>query len=316
MTKIMIVSSWHDPHVHAVMDALIVRGDATVELLDLSEFPMQLSLTMMFEKGDQRFFLRRQGGGEFDLSQIGAVWWRRPQPYGLPLTIRDPAHRRYALSETETAFQGLYQSMNAFWINAPRQDTAAVAKPWQLAIAQEIGLEIPPTLMTSDPDAAQEFWRQHEGDVIYKQFIAMHNAWRETRRLKPKEVGLAQAVRFAPVIFQQYVEAVADIRVIAIGQELFAASTDVRNADYPVDVRMNLDAHYEAHELPSKVENLLRALMARMGLEYGAIDLRLTPEGQYIFLEINPAGQFLYIEQDTNQRIAAALAAHLVNNAL
>lgn len=73
----------------------------------------------------------------------------------------------------------------------------------------------------------------------------------------------------------------------------------MRKAEYPVDVRMNLNAHYEAHSLPAEVENLLRTLMARMGLEYGAIDLRLTPEGQYVFLEINPAGQFLYIEQDT-----------------
>ena len=55
--------------------------------------------------------------------------------------------------------------------------------------------------------------------------------------------------------------------------------------------------------------------MLRLGLEYGAIDLRLKPEGRYIFLEINPAGQFLYIEQETGQKIAAALAAHLVDRA-
>jgi len=51
--------------------------------------------------------------------------------------------------------------------------------------------------------------------------------------------------------------------------------------------------------------------MRRLGLEYGAIDLRLTPEGQYVFLEINPAGQFLWIEMATGQKIAAALAACL-----
>jgi len=55
----------------------------------------------------------------------------------------------------------------------------------------------------------------------------------------------------------------------------------------------------------------LRALMRRLGLVYGAIDLRLTPDGRYVFLEINPAGQFLYVEQQTGQPIAAALAALL-----
>jgi len=51
--------------------------------------------------------------------------------------------------------------------------------------------------------------------------------------------------------------------------------------------------------------------MRRLGLEYGAIDLRLTPEGQYVFLEINPAGQFLWIELATGQKIADAIAGHL-----
>ena len=51
--------------------------------------------------------------------------------------------------------------------------------------------------------------------------------------------------------------------------------------------------------------------MRRLGLIYGAIDLRLTADGRYVFLEINPAGQFLYVEQQTGQPIAAALAARL-----
>jgi glutathione synthase/RimK-type ligase-like ATP-grasp enzyme len=53
--------------------------------------------------------------------------------------------------------------------------------------------------------------------------------------------------------------------------------------------------------------------MSRLGLEYGAIDLRLTPDGQYIFLEINPAGQFLWIELATGQKIAEALGSHLAH---
>jgi glutathione synthase/RimK-type ligase-like ATP-grasp enzyme len=53
-------------------------------------------------------------------------------------------------------------------------------------------------------------------------------------------------------------------------------------------------------------------LMQNLGLVYGAIDLRLTPDGQYVFLEINPAGQFLFVEKATGQRISAALAHALL----
>jgi glutathione synthase/RimK-type ligase-like ATP-grasp enzyme len=125
-------------------------------------------------------------------------------------------------------------------------------------------------------------------------------------------VAQAGSIAHAPVIFQKHVPAVADLRVTAIGGEFYAAATDVRDAEYPQDVRMNLDAKYAAHELPPETTAKLRELMNRLGLVYGAIDLRLTPEGRYVFLEINPAGQFLYIEHATGQPIAAALADALL----
>jgi len=307
---VLIISSLEDWHARAVIEALAARGVAA-ELLDLSEFPTRLALSMVFEDGAHRFILSRTGGGRVDFSTVGSVWWRRPQPFGLPATLTDPTHRRFAISEAATAFQGLYQSLDAFWVNDPERDAAAAHKPWQLAVAQEMGLAIPTTLMTSSPEEARDFWRRHEGKVIYKTFRALPDAWRETRQLRPEETALAENVRLTPVIFQRYVEAVADLRVTVIGDEIFAASTDARNGEYPVDVRFNFDTRWVRHALPSTVEDGLRALMRRLGLEYGAIDLRLTPEGQYVFLEINPAGQFLWIEMATGQKIAAALAACL-----
>jgi glutathione synthase/RimK-type ligase-like ATP-grasp enzyme len=309
--NVLIISSLEDVHARAVMEALSARG-AAVELLDLAEFPTRLALAMAFEDGERRFVLRREGGGRLDLSSVSAVWWRRPQPFDLPATVTDPAHRRFAISEAETAFAGLYNSLDAFWINDPRRDAAAHHKPWQLAVAQEIGLAIPATLMTNDPEEARDFWRRNEGNVIHKVFRAFPEAWRETRRLRPEDAALADTIKLTPVIFQRFVEAVADIRVTVIGDEIYAASADARQGEYPVDFRFNPDLRWERHALPSAVENALLDLMQRMGLEYGAIDLRLTPEGEYVFLEINPAGQFLWVEIATGQKIASALAGCLM----
>ncbi len=218
------------------------------------------------------------------------------------------------MSEAYTAFHGLFEAMNALWVNPPALDASASHKPYQLALAQRLGLDIPQTMMTSDPDAAHEFWRACDGDVIYKQFMALPDAWSETRRLGEAETQLADdAIRLAPVIFQRRVAAVADLRVTIIGDEIFAAAVDVRELAYDVDVRLNLNAKHTAHDLPDDVAAMLRALMQRLGLVYGAIDLRLTEDGRYVFLEINPAGQFLYVEQQTGQPIAAALAACLAD---
>jgi len=308
---VLIVSGLADVHAQAVMATLAQRG-ASVELLDLADFPGKLTLTLAFEDGKRRFRLSRPGQGQLDLDAVGAVWWRRPSAFGLPDTLRDPAHRRLAQSEANTAFQGLFAAMDALWVNRPASDAQAGHKPYQLALAQRLGLEIPQTVMTSDPEEARQFWRACDGDVVYKQFLALPESWSETRRLGEAETKVADAaIRLAPVIFQRRVAAVADLRVTIVGDEIFAAAVDVRDLDYDIDVRLNLNAKHVAHTLPDNVAEALRALMRRLGLVYGAIDLRLTPDGRYVFLEINPAGQFLYVEQQTGQPIAAALAALL-----
>ncbi len=308
--SVLIVSEAGDVHAQAVMHALAVQG-ARAELLDLSEFPTRLALSIAFDAGGRRFELRRRGGGVLDLEAVRAVWWRRPQPFRVPAGMAE-AEQRFALSEGATAFQGLYQALDAFWINEPARDGVAAHKPYQLALAQEIGLEIPLTLMTNDVEEARTFWREHEGEVIYKQFIASRDASRATRRLTPEDEAQAESIAYAPVIFQRHVPAVADLRVTVVDGEYYAAATDVREADYPQDVRMNLDAVYEAHELPPETTARLGELMDQLGLVYGAIDMRLTPDGRYVFLEIIPAGQVLYIERATGQPIAGALAQTLL----
>jgi hypothetical protein len=170
---VLVISALGDAHAQAVMAALAARGELEVELLDLSDFPQRLALSMAFEDDKHRFALCRAGGGTLDLDRVRAVWWRRPQAFVLPESMTDAAHRRFAVSEARTAFQGLYQSMNAVWVNEPLRDAAAVNKPFQLTLAQRIGLEIPPTLMTNDPAEAVAFWQQNDGRVIYKQFLAL-----------------------------------------------------------------------------------------------------------------------------------------------
>jgi hypothetical protein len=52
--------------------------------------------------------------------------------------------------------------------------------------------------------------------------------------------------------------------------------------------------------------------MDAMALRFGAIDLIVTPAGDYVFLEVNEMGQFLWIEQSAPQeRLLAHFCAYL-----
>ena len=54
---------------------------------------------------------------------------------------------------------------------------------------------------------------------------------------------------------------------------------------------------HQYHALPSEIASQCVSLTHSLGLASGAIDLVLTPGGDYVFLEINPNGQWAWIQQ-------------------
>lgn len=298
---ILIISANEDIHAQAVMRELARHDRSGARMLNLSGFPVRFSLNMRFDNNGHCDHELHFADRTVSMKEVSAVWWRRPQPFGIPAEVKDPAARQFAMSEAAKAFQGMWQSSRALWVNNIQREAAASHKPYQLALAKEIGLRIPETLITNDPEEARDFWSALPGQVVYKPFTASLESPPERRIVKPEEERMAESVRLAPVIFQKYV-AGKDLRITVIGDRVFPAEADTRP---------DTGLHYRRHDLPPAMEQKLLAFMRRLGLEYGAIDMRLTLEGEYVFLEVNPAGQFLYVELATGMKIAAALADRL-----
>jgi len=302
---ILIISHPGDVHAAAVRAALSHCG-AEVVFLDTAEFPRNVALTMGYP-GSMR---ARIGDSVVDLGEAKAIWWRRPQPLVLHDEIAD---RAFAFGECHAALSGLWSCLDAEWVNNPDRDQIAARKPYQLKVATAVGFSVPRTCITSDPAVATEFAAtQGDQGTIYKAFAATEQSWRETRLLGAAECSLLDSVRFAPVIFQQHIKAVADLRITVVGDDIFAASIVAAESDYQYDFRVAMNsATVTPHQLPDEVTRQIRELMSSLGLVYGTIDMRLTPDGEYVFLEINPAGQWLFVEERTGQPIAQALAEYL-----
>jgi glutathione synthase/RimK-type ligase-like ATP-grasp enzyme len=309
---ILVLSTARDEHAQTVMVELAKRG-APAQLLDLSEFPQRLALSMRYQNEERRFRFGCDGQAGLDLGSCGAVWWRRPQSPEVSARVTRSSHRLFALNESAEALQGLWHALDAFWMNDPAKDPVAQRKAFQLRVAQDVGLEIPATLITNCPGAARTFVAERGYEqVIYKSFSATEQEWRETRLLRPEELELLENVQYAPVIFQEYVPAHVDLRITIVGDEIFPAAIHSQDTSYKVDFRIDIqNARIEAASLPADVEARLRALMSRLGLVYGAVDMRRTPDGRHVFLEINPSGQWLFVEQISGQPITSALAALL-----
>ena len=311
---VLVLSHAQDLHATRVLEALASRGRPAF-LFDLAMLPERARLTVDYaDPGNPVATVRPEGGSPVVLTDATAVWWRRPQNPRLDM-INDPDALTFAHSEWHEALHGLYELIDAPWMNEPRRDERASRKALQLQVASRLGLRVPDTLMTSDPDDVRRFIERHGmGNVIYKIFTATHQVWRETRLFRPVDVAELDALRLAPVIVQEYVRAVADVRVTVVGQRMFPMAIYTRGTSYEVDFRVSIrEARTEPIELPPAVKIRLHDLMARFGLAYGAIDLRLTDDGDWVFLEINPAGEFLFCETGAGFPITEAVAGWLAD---
>jgi glutathione synthase/RimK-type ligase-like ATP-grasp enzyme len=309
---IIVISHDQDPHASRVLERLSSAGREAL-LLNLAELPNHATLTFSYLCcGKVRIDYRRGKGASFALDQARSVWWRRPQAAD-PSSVTDPDLRLFTANEWNEAINGLWQLLRMPWMNDPMRDDVASRKALQLKIAQEVGLRVPRTLITSDPEQARAFIAsQGIGATIHKTFSCTHAVWRETRLLRGEDLDLLDSVQLAPVIFQEFVPAGLDLRITAVGESLFAAAIRPEDGETRVDFRMRVGrSSMTAFDLPDVIARKLRALMDRLGLIYGAIDMRVTPEGEYYFLEVNTAGEFLFVEDRTGLPISHAVAQWL-----
>lgn len=305
---ILVVSYPEEEHT-ALVTGHLARAGREVTQIDLSDFPAKCAMEAHWCNEENPNFLIEHGGGEVDLNAAKAVWWRRVRPFEVDASISQEQHRAFAHSETSQAVHGVLDSLQCPWINPREADAAAHHKPYQWTVARQLGLKLPRTLVTTQMQAAREFIEAiGTGKVVFKAFLASIQEWRETRLVEQEDIDRLELVRYAPVIFQEYISGV-DLRITMIGESIFAAEIDARNTSYPVDMRMVVgEGKVSAVTLPDRIQTQLRNLMRRLNLVYGAIDMRRTDDGEYFFLEVNPAGQWLFVEQRTGQPIARALA--------
>ncbi|MFD0269122.1 ATP-grasp ribosomal peptide maturase [Streptomyces sp. NPDC127106] len=241
------------------------------------------------------------------LDDVRAVYWRRPTWPDFPQLSADDA--RFAAAQTRYGLGGVLHALEGpLWVNHPLRNAEADYKPHQLARAQRLGLTVPATLITNDPDEAGEFVADHPA-VIYKTLRSTPYqrdgvpvvSWAE--QVTADEID--DRIRAVPHLFQVRVDKVCDVRVLIVGRQVFA----VRIESGLLDWRRDYSAlTYSAFILPASLEAALLAFLDAFGLVSGSFDLAVDCAGTYWLLELNPNGQWGWLEESTGLPMAAAFA--------
>lgn len=305
---VIIVSRNDDVHARAVQSRLETRG-VDVAMVDFADFPDRKSMRHRCAAEGSDILL---GDLAIRPDREHAVWFRRPQPNLLAPGLAED-YADYARRATRTALIGALAAGAVYFINRPEPFGLIHNKPFQVELAKRVGLPVPETLVTNDPEAARVFVARHSGAMI-KSPVSWRFRMLETRMILPDSDFDYSLVRLCPVMLQAAVAGRREFRVTMVGDQLFSAATELDD-EFRDDSRIGERGDFELADLPEPVATSLRAFHVASGLEYGAYDLRCDAGGLPHFLEVNPDGQYLFVEIEAGLPISDALAGRLATAA-
>jgi glutathione synthase/RimK-type ligase-like ATP-grasp enzyme len=202
----------------------------------------------------------------------------------------------------------LASSLPCVVVNRPAAGRSNSSKPYQLDLIAQAGFQVPDTLVTTDPDAARDFLREH-GRLVYKSLSGIRSI---VATLDASDEARLDNVRTSPVQLQAYVPGL-DVRVHIVGENWFACSVESAAVDYRYAGAAGTTAELSAFELPDHVGRQLVALVHGMNLLVAGVDLRRTTDGSWVCFEVNPSPGFPWYEETTGHQIAEAIASLLVS---
>lgn len=308
---VLIVAPTDD--IHALSLATVLERDFATRgvIWDRGSLPTDSKLDYWLHESIDEVEITAPSG-HYRLSDFRSIWWRRPAGFRIDKSVTDPKVRRFCDNECEAFFKGVMRSLTVPIINDPLSESIAARKPYQLATARQVGLQIPKTLMSNNPESIRAFWSELDGRCIYKPFTAPSWTFSETRELRRDDLDHLDSLKHAPLIVQEKIEKGRDVRVNIFGEAVFAAEITTNIPEADLDWRVDQTAAWHEHDLPAPIARKLLELLRVLGLKTGCIDLRQQPDGEYRFFEVNPSGQFLFAEIDTGQPLLRALAELLM----
>lgn len=351
---VLIISCFHEPNVTAVIKKLAERNVAWFRF-NTETYPLINQISLYCSDQSKFHAIVSDGDNTVDTREVTSIWYRRFGDFLLNDGISG-YEERFVRSECLALVQSVFTQMDCFSVNARSNENQANTKVYQLQIAKEVGLSVPQTLITNRPDDVRSFFKSNSGNVLFKPVSGAALGGgpprysKEIQESYPGRFAIPPAapvddpdtanyavfakiltpdhlddigrVVGCPVAFQEYIEKRLELRITVVGEAIFAA--EIYSQEYEatkIDWRHlatvpdSMPTH-KVHDLPDEISSKLLALMNRLGLVFGCIDMILTPEGEYVFLEINPSGQWGWVETLTGMPITDALTDMLIRGSV
>lgn len=316
--QILIVSTKADLATDAVVLELATRG-VPVTRFNTEDYPFGLQLTTHINSIDKT----SSWGRNPSRAKPTALWFRRVRtapndgniPPGIIEFCRTEAYHHVLGAALTCGTTRAMSPPGAIW-NAEN-------KLVQLSTAADLGLRIPETVITNNPEEIRAAYNRSQSGLICKPVRTGHISDSTgdyaifTSEVLEEHLASLETALPCPSIFQAHIRKRSDIRAVIVGDRIFAAEIDSQSVPAAVvDWRATDDPNipHRLTRLPNTIESLIFELVRSLRLTFAAIDLILAQDNEYYFLEANPNGQWLWLEDRLDIGITRAVANWLIHH--
>lgn len=252
------------------------------------------------------------------LSGVHSAWFRHPDI--LNISLDDKAMQLSIEREVSSLQDSIWQQVpEQAWLNSPNKMNAAQAKLAQLAMAQEVGFEIPHTVASNDWNVVSSFIEEH-GQAIAKMSKGVLYEDNQTKVVYTTMIDQAIWNKLRdnnpfPAIYQQYVPKAKEWRVTVVGDDVFQAAiytTEDAKDDWR-KYQQTPKVTFSRELMPGTNADRCVAFVKRLGLIYGAFDFVEDYDGKITFLECNTNGQYKWLEDTLDLPISDAITSVLIS---
>lgn len=321
MNKILIITHTADNFSIEKVTEYIKENNCEVIRFDVDLYPLQNKLSTVFQDG-KWITLLETSEKKYRLDDISAFWYRRA--YNIGKGLKDEIDAKFlgaAMGEIRNTLFGFFESVDVYSLGKPSVYRRLDSKEEQLKIAHKIGLLIPETCLTNNPAEAKQFILKHKNVVAKMQTgFAIYEDGVEsvvfTNVVSEDKLEELDSLLYCPMQFQKMIQKKKELRVTIVGRDVYAFEVDSQQfEDAKVDWRkdgVNLLDKWTQTQLPPDVEEKLLELLDVYHVDYGAIDIIVSPEDEYYFIEINAAGEFFWLDKLTEGNLISRSIADVL----
>jgi glutathione synthase/RimK-type ligase-like ATP-grasp enzyme len=309
--RIGIITYGDDAHGHFIKKRIEERHGAWCCLIPSDELAIRGQLTWSTSSEDLSL-VPTHDGQTVDVRTLNALWYRRLAGKQTLPEGADDAYELHILRSIDKVLEGiLLTDFHGRWVSHPLATQRAENKLLQLRAAAHAGLRTPSTLVSQDPARIRSFCAAHPGAIIKPVATPRGVEMVATTVVSPELLDNDDVLALSPSIYQECIPGQRHLRVSVFGDRCYAALIEAKELDW----RFDLNLPVSDHPLDSALQRQLCATLRELGLVMGILDLKLTDDGEPVFLEVNSQGQFLFVEALCGTPLADHFAAFLVDEA-